>query len=278
MTDQNNKKQFVLRSLVALLKPITRLALRYQIQPNEIIDTLKLALVGVAKEELVRSKHKITASRVSLMSGLNRRDVTKFLTQELPSPSQENTLISKVINLWQSDKRFLNSENNPKLLGSVDDFQEFYDLVRLVNRELNPATVLFELERASVIEKTSRGIKLLKSSYSPSDKAEEVLSILASDMDDLVRSVDENINNQNKIPNLHARTSFDKVRADCPDLLRSWLVKEGHELHRRTREHLSTLDQDVNPDPNYKGKLIKVSVGTFSHIDQILDTIGEDKA
>jgi hypothetical protein len=239
--------------------------LRHGIKLKELNECLKRAYVENALTELQEGGHKTTTSRIAIITGVHRKDIERILKNTSPQPTR-GELLTKVIGMWQSDSRFSTKDHRPRLLRGERGTEDFYELVRAVARELNPATVLFELERQGIVERTDFGIKLLRTAYSPPADLEHVAGLLGKDYDDITSAVSENLAAADIVPNLHARTEFDKVRpTDLPEL-RRWLIQEGHALHERVRTKLAALDQDTNPDPKFTGKMVKVMLGTFSRI------------
>ncbi len=258
-------KTTYLAFIVRLMLPIARFALRHALHIQEIIECLKSALVKASVEQLEARGEKVTTSRLSIMTGIHRKDIDR-LRKPADLYQGEDDMIVRVVGHWQTSKKFLDKGKRPRALSHGTVGSEFHRLVEAVNRELNPATVLFELERVGVVERSKEGLCLKRTAFAPSDKIEFGLKTLADDCNDLLEAVDANLSQQDVIPNHHARTVFDKVRASDAENIRTWLVREGHELHRKARDFLASKDQEINPDPNYKGETIKVALGSFSRI------------
>ena len=62
------------------------------------------------------------------------------------------------------------------------------------------------------------------------------------------------------------RTSYDNVRPDALPEIKRWMLKHGHETHNQARRFISQYDQDVNPDPKFKGKGVRVVFTAFSNV------------
>ena len=71
-------------------------------------------------------------------------------------------MISRVVAQWENDRRFLTQAGKPRVLSCDEDDSEFSELVRLVSKDLHPGTVLFELERSGIVERSKRGVRLNK--------------------------------------------------------------------------------------------------------------------
>ena len=78
--------------------------------------------------------------------------------------------------------------------------------------------------------------------------------------------VEENLLARPAITNLHARTTYDNIRPEGVADLKRWILTEGHKFHLRAREIMSRYDQDVNPDPSFEGRGVKVSLGSYGFV------------
>lgn len=247
-----------------MLRPLARFCLRNSLAIQEIVEALKSALIDEAMQEVSRVSKKVSVSRLSVITGLHRRDVMR-LTRETQRTDSPTSLASRVIGQWTEDKRFQTSDGNPKVLSYEGDQCEFKDLVRCVSQDLNHCTVLFELERTGAVEKTRNGVKLIRRSFVIGSDVAKGLEVLAQDSDDLLSAVMENLMDAPAVPQLHARTEYDNVSVEALPHVREWLLKEGSAFHKRMREYLSKHDLDV--DRSIKGGGgARVSVGTFGRV------------
>lgn len=251
--------------VIRLFTPLSRVALKNGLKIQDLEECLKRSLLLAAEGELTTQNAKSTVSRLSVMTGIHRKDIDRLSGEQTPFKGEEG-LISRIVGHWQTSEDFVTKDLKPRVLSLGGESSTFSSLVSSVSKELNPATVLFELERTGVIEKSAQGIRLQKQSYSPNDKAEYGLSLLADDCSDLIDAVSENLEENPTLPNLHARTVFDKVREEDLDELKSWLIKEGHALHLKARVKLSKMDQDISPKTHFTGRVVKVVLGSFSRI------------
>lgn len=261
----NPPTDLLMRATVRLLRPLVAFLIRRGLKLQELTECLKRSLVENSLSELERNGHKVTTSRVAIMTGVHRKDIERIRKNVAPGPGR-GELLTKIVGAWQSDPRFCTQARQPRILKGPRAVGEFYELVLSVAKELNPATVLFELERQGIVERSERGVKLLRSAYATPADFEHVVGLLGRDFEDITTAVSENLERIDNVPNLHSRTEFDQVRPENLPELRSWLIQEGHALHARVREKLGAIDQDTNPDPKFNGKTVKVLLGTFSRV------------
>ena len=248
--------------LALMLRPVVRFALRRALKLQDLITALKRVLYEEAKREMDKQEHKINVSRLSMMTGLHRQDVSSLIKDGSES-SLTGDVLTRIIGQWQNDKRFRGPDGEPRMLKCEGKQSEFVELVRSVSKDPNPYTVMFELERNDMVTRSFEGLKL-KADVFLSKDALHSFEILANDTDDLTRAVETNVLGKPSIPHLHIRTAYDNISKDSLPKIRKWILREGTEFQKRIREYLSSYDLDINPDlENVDGGEF-VSVGIFS--------------
>lgn len=248
-----------------VIRPLVTFCLRHGVRLQDLIECFKISFVESAANELEKVAEAVTASRISVMTGVHRRDVVR-IRKSASVPEVGNGLTTGVIGQWTTDAAFLTKQKKPRALSFGNVSSEFYALVQKVNKDLNPATVLFELERVGAVKRGDDGLTLCAQAYVPKGNVVGSFQILADDIDTLFHSVEENIIGSEALPNLHLRTAFDKVRkVEVPEI-RAWLLREGHSFHVRVRDFIAEHDQDTNPKIDYEGEYVKVAAGSFSKV------------
>ncbi len=261
----SERKAQLMRLLALVLRPAIRFCLRHSLRLQDFVECAKMVFIDECARVLEAREMKQNISRISVMSGVHRRDVARIQQYGLQL-HYEQDLITKVVGLWQSGSRFRNKNGEPRVLSTQGDSAEFSELVKAVSRDMNPGTVLFELERIGAVKLLDGQARLTIESYVPQGDSQKGFAILANDMDDLTLSVEENVLASPDLPQFHARTEYDNIRPDAVPILKRWFLKEGHEFHARVRDFVSKYDQDINPDPNFKGRGIKVNFSAFSNV------------
>lgn len=264
VTDRN----LALKLLSLALRPVVRLCMRHGLKLQDLIDSAKVQMVHEGAIELARRGVRSNTSRISVMTGVHRRDVGKIEAGQLSEQGSGKDLITKVIGQWQSDRNFLRSDGVPRVLSTENGLKsEFARLVAAVSTDINPAAVLSELQRIGAVENRRGGVALVKSSFVPKGEPVEGFKICVQDIDDLTAAVEHNLFHTDEVPNLHARTQYDNVRPGGIEALKHWFLREGHRFQAQVREIISQHDQDLNPDKNFKGRGVRVVLGMFSHVD-----------
>lgn len=248
--------------LRVLIKPLARFCIQHGVRIQDLNDFVKGALLDAASDTLKHSETKVTVSRLAAITGLQRRDVEKYSDTEIELDDSRD-LVRKVLGMWQSHRDFTTQAGTPRVLTFGMDSSEFSDLVRMISKDMNAATILFELERLGIIEKSARGVKLVLDSFAGRGDAEEGFKVVADDLHDLIGTAQDNLFSDAIPAQLHVRTNYDKVRAESVPEIKQWLLKEGHAFHAKARDFISQFDQDINPELSYKGKTTQVTVTSF---------------
>ncbi len=254
------RKQF----LAQMLRPLVRFCLRGSIGVNEVVETIKGAFVEVAAEELRAGGKKPNASRVSIATGLNRKDVARLLSATPRAKKQGASLLSRVLAAWEQDARFSTKQGKPRLLAAEGENNEFQQLVASVTSDVYYVAVLDELERNGVIERARGSVKLVENVHRVGDDPEKRLQHLARNVEVLIAAAEENMTQPQETRNVQLRTDYDNIFVSKVPQIRAWMLDEAKAFHKRVRDYLSQFDKDLNPDPEEGRAGATVMLGTFS--------------
>lgn len=248
-----------------MLKPVIRFALKRAVGLQEFIESAKQVYVEVAADQIKKSGQKINLSRLSTLSGVHRRDVTRIF-REGEVKEESTRFASRVIGQWRRDKRFLDSSGKPRVLSYRTEDSEFTRLVNHVSKDLHARSILFALEQVGAVKITPNGVKLTARTYEPKKNVREAFRMLARDADELIGAVVDNaMHDGPEPPNFHSYTFFDNISAEDLDKIKSWLYKHCAASHSRVERYLSKFDLDVTPSAKKKGGM-RVAMGSFTRI------------
>ncbi len=151
---------------------------------NEFNTALKSLFYNEAIKELDSIGQKKTDSSISLLSGLNRRDVRNFcnLYGEYNLVNQSDTRLpisvpARVIGLWINQK-------SPSKIPFYGDSPSFENLVKQVSSEKHPKSILLELIRLGIVAQEDEYVILKNSSYSPNFNIDETSQLFTHNISD----------------------------------------------------------------------------------------------
>lgn len=166
-------KSIALKACRHFMVPVARFLLGVGVGYREFSEISKLAFVQVASDEFGIRSRKTNMSRVSVMTGLNRKEIKKLrerLEKEEWDLDSDLSKPSAVLSKWFTDPKYLGPRGSPKWLSfdAGETSVSFQGLVREVGGDLPPGAMLKELQRAGCVKEIRPGsLKAIKRQYSP---------------------------------------------------------------------------------------------------------------
>ncbi len=259
-------RSVVLRALSRLIAPLVRFSLKHSIKLQDFIEVAKHSYVNEAGKSILSTEEEPTAARIALVSGVHRKDVTRISREGSVLP-EDLSIVARIIGQWRGDLRFLDKSGRPRILSLEGQQSDFKQLVGIVSKELNAGIILAELERIRAVKRIGSGLKLTSPAYMPIGDSRKGLDFLASDIEDLFQSVEENLSNPNQSLNLHIKTVFDSIDEKAIPEIRHWLLREGSKFHTHVEKYLREYDTDINPEIDSHGSKYRIAIGSFSRCE-----------
>lgn len=142
----------LLRSTAYLLRPLVRFMIANGITYPTLSELLKRVYLRVARDEFSLGTKRLTDSRVSLITGLHRKDVKRL--REEPDEAMHSprmvTWGSRLISLWLALPEYCAASGEPRplpRLSSQGKEHSFESLAARVTRDIGARGILDELVR-----------------------------------------------------------------------------------------------------------------------------------
>ena len=265
-----NKSSAPLRTIASLLlMPVLKFLLRRGLPFTDLLLLAKEIYIDAAKQEIALTTSKINVSRISVLTGIDRREISKFTDPEQERPAEAPGILGRALVMWEQDKRYRGKDGKLKVLTTDGENSDFFKLIFRISKSINPATVLFEAIRSGSVEEVKGGAKLVRTVAALNEDQIDGYGLLAKDIDSLICAADENLNRIDELGNLHIRTEFDNIYVkDLPEI-RAWILEQGRSFHHKLRDYLANFDKDTNPQTNVANVAgSRVIVSAFSHMPQ----------
>lgn len=138
---------------------------------KEFAEIAKTAFVQVATAEFGLRGRPTNVSRVSILTGIGRREVRKqrdALAEAQPAPAFLNAA-TRVLSGWHQDPRFLAADGKPLTLGiDAGPNPSFDELWRGYGGDVPVGALLKELRTVGAVEEFERGrLRVLQRAYIP---------------------------------------------------------------------------------------------------------------
>ncbi|PDT07335.1 MULTISPECIES: DUF6502 family protein [unclassified Rhizobium] len=158
--------------LIRVLRPLVRLALASGFNFTAFSAVLRRLYIEVAEKEFALPNKHQTDSRISLLTGIHRKDVNRLRGQAL-DPSFLTVGVSqtsRILARWLADPLYCDAEDKPSALPrtSGDGGPSFESLVTDITKDVHPRSILDEwLDRGLVVVDDNGWVRLNLSSIVP---------------------------------------------------------------------------------------------------------------
>lgn len=181
----------LVRALRRVMRPLVNLMLARGITYPYLADLLKRLFVEVAEQEFRIDGKPCTDSRVSLISGVHRKDVSRLRGLMQTTEPAEPSVVprgAQLAALWMADPRYLQPDGQPlplPRLASEGGERSFEALVASVNTDIRSRVVLDEWLRLGVVHlDESDRVCLHHQAFVPSHGADEKAFYLGHNLHD----------------------------------------------------------------------------------------------
>lgn len=128
-----------------------------------------------------------TDSKISIMTGLQRRDIARLRQEAASDPAQRQPL-AEIIALWSSDPAY-----DPQGIPALGEGASFATLARRVRKDVHPRTFLDVLVANGAVTEEGGRVVLHTRSYKPLAGSEDQLAYLAGNVGDHLASAVANV-------------------------------------------------------------------------------------
>ena len=178
----------VLTILDSLFAPLARLLVARGVVFPDFAERMRAHYIAAAE----RQAGKTTDSRLSVLTGLQRREVTR-LRGFVPRDERPNPL-SRLVALWQTDPAWAQG-GTPLTLPRNGPARSFEALAWSVRRDVHPRTMLDALTASGTVALSEDGseVLLVRASYQPLAGSEDQLAYLARNLGDHLGTATDNV-------------------------------------------------------------------------------------
>lgn len=271
---------------LSILRPFVRYLITQGWTYGALAELLKFVYVGevIAVDER-NGKPSPTDSRVSLLSGIHRKEVRR-IREELQAGSGQIALrhganmSAQVVAAWVACEAYRDAQGEPRVLPlrAAEPLPSFESLVRLVKADMRPRTVLDELLHAGVVELHEDDVTLVRGGY-VSDLPEDRLAFMGAHVGDHLRATVHNL--EGSAPYLEQSVYFDDLPAMVVNEVRGELRTLGEQVLQDAYQRTARAEQAVRtaqPDEQSAGRM-RLRLGIYYYEEDVpsSSTAGESE-
>ena len=245
-------------AVLRLFKPLVRVLLRNGVSYRTFADFAKWVYVDVATKEFGIEGRKQSISRVSVITGLSRKEVKRV--RELPRPDDSASVerynrAARVIAAWRRESKFNDAEGNAAPLPLEGPGATFSELVKRFSGDVPARAILDELIRVGAVEKLEDGrVSLIVRAYIPETSEADKLHILGTDVGFLISTIDHNLQDDPMGPLFQRKVAYDNLPDEVLPEFRGLSAKRAQALLEKFDRWLAQRDRDVTPTVKGTGR------------------------
>ncbi|MEZ5657668.1 MAG: DUF6502 family protein [Burkholderiaceae bacterium] len=257
----------VLAAASRLLLPLARLFVSHGLKFGQAEELLKQAFVRAGELELNSAGSAPNQSRLSVTTGVHRKDVRRLLGQtgEAASRRPSRSVATEVYTRWSTAPEYQGAQGMLELpMRASDGAASFERLAREVSTDAHPRSVLEELRRLGLAELTEEGagVRLTPGGFVPLLAQSELLDLLAANTGDHLSTAVGNVLGRG--PRMLEQSVFDQgltvEDARAVDLVARRLWAQSMSELVALMESLARERRAADDDANHR-----VRVGMFCH-------------
>jgi hypothetical protein len=238
-------------AILRLLRPLVRILLKNGVSFGTFSELAKWVYVDVAAREFGIEGRKQSTSRVSVITGLSRREVMRVRQisgPDITAGTERHNRAARVIAAWRRERDFLDAEGQPAPLQMEGRGATFSELIKRFSGNVPPRAVLDELINVGAVERLGDGrVCLLTRAYIPKSLNAHKLNILGTDVHHLISTIDHNLRSDPVEPLFQRKVLYDNLPDEVLPEFRKLFAKRAQALLESADRWLARRDRDVTP-------------------------------
>lgn len=185
----------LLHALDSLLEPLAWLCVSKTISIQTVEEHLRQAFVRAARQASEGANPDRLNSRISTLTGLTRREVTRIQGLEQPARPPSHTPVAAILTLWLSLPDYQNGTEGPLELPRTGAAPSFEALAQSITKDVHPRSLLDAMTRLHLVvrDEASDRVRLVQNAYVPRNDWTEMMRFLGANTGDHLRAAVANV-------------------------------------------------------------------------------------
>lgn len=189
----------LMRAVAHVLRPLVRFMIAQGITYPTLSELLKRVYLRVARDEFSLGNKRLTDSRISLLTGLHRKDVKRLREEpeEAMATPRMVTWASRLVSLWLARPEYCDDSGQPRplpRLSSQGAEHSFESLAARVTRDIGARGILEELVRNQIARIDQDDVVHLEvKAFVPSADSHKKLHYYANNLHDHLATATHNM-------------------------------------------------------------------------------------
>lgn len=258
----------VLRACPVLMRPIIRILLKAGVNYKQFAKLTREVYVSVATDDFGISGRKTNTSRVAILTGISRSEVTKIKKkfedegEEIVIPQTVNNA-GRLLSGWHVNPDYLDEKGKPKVLTVNGTPPNFSTLMNTYGGDIPTTAMLKELNSVNAVEINNDGsLKVLQRYFIPTSFDENRIFNAIDDLVDMSNTAYENlVRDQHEPAYFQRKVTNDYVSELAFSEFQKMVKVKGMKLLEEFDDWLA--DHEVSPEDLEKSKQIRIGLGMY---------------
>ncbi len=188
------EQQSLLVALDSVLLPLAQLCVAKGIPVPALEERVRQAFVSAARAACESANPQRLNSRISTLTGLTRREVTRIQSNTEPARPANRSAVSELFTHWLALPAYQNQQG-PKPLPRIGPAPSFDSLAQSVTRDVHPRSLLEALCRLGLAEHDVETdiVRLLMDAFVPRNQWAQMVGYLGNNVGDHLRAAVANV-------------------------------------------------------------------------------------
>jgi hypothetical protein len=272
----------LLRAVRRLLRPLVRLLIQRGVTFPAVADVLRSLYVEVAAHELLTEPRARTDSRISLLTGVHRKEIRRWRseTREPEDVPPVITRTSQILARWLHDDDYVDTEGRHRPLPRLprpEGGPSFESLVQSVTSDVRPRAVLDDwLNHGIVTLDADDHVILDTAAFVPRPGSAEQLFYFGRNLHDHLAAAAANVIAHGPAPFLERAAHYDNLSpatvARLESMGRDAAQRLLTEFNRQVLDLLGTNDRELENAPETPRR--RLNLGLYLFVEN--DSAGKD--
>lgn len=249
----------------ALLRPIASVVLKCGMTWREFSELSKSVFVSVASDEFGIRGRPTNVSRVSILTGISRKEVKRqreLLAEPAATSSTKTTDATRLLSGWHQDSDYVDANGGPIALAIKGAKPSFESLFESYGGDTPEQTLSRELMAAGSIEKDSQSRYVAKRRYHmPVEMDAGSIRFFGTNLFDHANTLSNNVAGESNERRLEGFAVDDQIHPETVEEFRAFLDERGQQFLEEIDDWLSRHRLDPNDS---KTTPVRLGLGVYA--------------
>lgn len=236
----NPRQRALLAALAQVLEPLAELCVSQGVAVQAVEETLRHAMVRAARRACLDANAQRLTSRLSAMTGLTRREVSRIESSTRPARAASRSLVTEIFTRWAFEPEYQGADQAPMALAVLGPAPSFEALAARVTRDVHARTLLVEMQRLGLVGERDDQLRLLKDSLVPQGDWTHMVGFMGDNVGDHFRAASANVRGDGQ-PHFEQSVLADELSQQSLAEVKTLITRQWQQLMRDIVPQLETL-------------------------------------